>query len=150
MKGKVSIILPKRIYSYGEKIDGYIHMHAKKHVSIHDIELHLIAYKLERAKSKKGVHYRLVEVFRKTEYILKAENILPGIKRDIDFSITIPEITNFDIDMQRLIDDKLMRNTTFSSRKPRRNAVKLKWKMMVEAHCEGLDLSSHRKIRIEQ
>lgn len=149
LKGTMKISLPKKQYFYGDMIEGSIDIKAKKHIEVQMIEASLIAYRRESTYTNKGTKTRNVEVFRQTDILWGEDTLLAGSTRGVPLKIKIPKITDFQDDIQMMIEHK--NKIVRSFQKYYRNVSKtwrLRWKLRVDLKAEGIDLVSRESIEI--
>lgn len=151
MKGSLYFDLTKRSYYYGETLNLILNFHAKKDIRNHLLELDLIAYRREHTQGQKGNAYRNVELFRQTQEIERQTNYIAGTKKDFEVKLLIPKIEDFEESFRELIHKKNSINKAFQTYyHPRYRRGKLRWKIRVSMHCDGIDLTATEGIRLAE
>ena len=113
MKGSLKLVIPRPSYMYGETIDMMLHFQAKKDIKSYLLELSLVAYRWEHRSTKKGKTSRQVELFRTTQVLEKEMSYSAGTKKDFPVCVKIPKVSEFESDMQDLIEQKNIINEQF-------------------------------------
>jgi len=155
LKGEIKIKLSKRTYNYGEKLEGFFTLHAKKTINGNDLSVHLVGYKRENSYWKDGKkNTRRVEVARFSEIIETWKIYDAGLKKDIDFRIQIPEreeiINNKGIAVN--IDDFLWKGKLGKIAKyalKHMPKTQVTWQVQIDLEATGLDIHGKKDIFIQ-
>ena len=156
LKGEIKIKIPKRTYSYGETIEGYFTLHAKKTINGDDLSVHLVGYRRENSYGKDGKkNTRRVEVARLSQDIEHWQIYDAWLKRDYNFKIDIlKEEAIFgkkewlEIDLEEAIGWKLWKIAKYALKHIPKTQIT--WQVQVDLEATGLDIHGKKDIFIQQ
>lgn len=154
LKGTVKINFPQRIYTYGEKISGYIDIEARKHIEVEKVELELKAYKKEQVHTNNGTRVRNVEVFSQIEEVSWADSIFAGSQRSIWFEMLIPTLGELPNDVKKTIEnyESVMAGTLRRFSRKSAFTQRIRWKVRVRVVVKGVDLyrQEHLDVKLSE
>jgi len=149
LKWKITIKLPKKTYNFWEEIKGIFTLYAKKGIKWQDLSIHLIWYRKETTYSSKWQrHTRQVEFTRFSQNIEAGTYYDPGMRRDYEINVKIPELNEifWEEQIPDLWDGMLWKLAKYAISKSKNQSYS--WEVRVDLEAEWLDLSSNKQIFI--
>lgn len=151
LKGEITVILPKRNYTFWETITGTFHLIAKKEIIWQELELHLVAYKRESTYLKDGKKQtRRVEYQRYSQSIESGVRYHPWMKKEYTIVIEIPSKeqifwTQSKIDFGESTLGKIAKYLVINTK-----GTQLSWQVQVDLVSQWVDLHGKKDIFVTE